>query len=132
MKSMLGFATLAALVLAWTGSTTEVAAAEQHANSGLRGEKSAITDISARRRHHHHWRHARHYRPLYAFHRPFYRPYYRTYPVFTAYRPYRPFYRPYPYYRPVFYGSPYYYNPYYGPRTFVSIGPFSFGFGGYF
>jgi hypothetical protein len=142
MRNSTKVAVLAAVVMLWTGSsTTVVSAAPRNVQSTMRADVSTATDISARRRHYHHFRYVRQYRPAFAFYhrttyRPYYRPYYRSYPAFATYRPfYRPYhrrwYRPwYAYYRPAYY-SPWY-EPYYGPRTFVSIGPFGFGFGGIF
>ena len=144
MRLATGAAVLAAAVVLWTGSSiTPTTAAPRHLPTATKTvDGLSVTDLSARSRHHRHFRHVRHYRPALAFYhrryyRPYYRPYYRHYPVFATYRPfyqpyYRPYYRPwYAYYRPAYYSSAYYY-PYYGRRTFVSIGQFGFGFGAVF
>jgi hypothetical protein len=136
MKTTLWVAAVLASALVSIPGTTPASATEANARVAPNTVRSLATDISARRRHHRHASFVRHYRPVLAFHHryypPRYRAYYRSYPAFATYAPlYRPYwpYRPYRYYRPAYYASPYFYDPYYGPRTYVSIGPFALGLG---
>lgn len=121
-----------AAMLLFSASGVNPAAAATGNQSAMSTHAATSTDLSARR-HHRHYSYVRPYRRAFAYYPRYSRPYYRSYRAFGYYRPvYRPYDRPYygapyAYYRPP-YGWPHC-RPYYGPRTFVSIGPFGFGIG---
>lgn len=146
-KSNLTAALATALLLAGGAGVSAAKAATRTEAKSVTRTALAPTDVSARRRYHR-VVYVRRYRRTVAFYRPHYRvyrayrrfafrPYYRPYRAFAFYQPpYAPYYRPYyapeyAYYRPAYYGWS---NPYSGPSTYVSIGPFGvdFSFGGIF
>jgi hypothetical protein len=147
MKLSIGAAAFGTILVLASGSAispASAAAANTDVKTMTQNSAAGVTDLSSRRRHHghfghvphhRHFAHFRHHRHFGFYHAHYYRHAYRLYRSFGLYRPrpyYGAYYRPaYAYYRPAYayYGPPYYYNPYYGPRTFVSIGPFGFGFG---
>lgn len=154
MRCLTAPAILAATAMLWNVSAVAPAAAESP-NAAMQASSKSRTasepsEFSAQRRHYRRAGHVRYHRRAYAQYRPYHyrayyrphyrayhRPYYRPYRTFSTLGVYRPWYRPYygayyrpaySYYRPLGYGWPYY-NRYYGPRTYVSVGfgPFSFG-----
>jgi len=139
MKTLIGAAAFTAALILSSGNginPASAATAKIESRTASKTIASPATDISSRRRHHRHFAHVRRFHRPFAFYHPHnyrrhYGSYSRPYRAFGFYRPrYRAYYRPaYASYRPAYYGSPYYYNPYYGPRTFVSIGPFGLGIG---
>lgn len=107
-KTMIAIAIGAAALMGGSAANAGSADASKSTTAKPAGEVSRSTDISAQRRHHHHWRH-HHGMHRHHFHRHGY------------YRPYAPrYYNSYGYY-----GRP---HGYYGGGPGVT---FSFGSGGY-
>ena len=145
-------AAVAATLMFWNVSmVAPVSAANLRTTVHAASKSQTASEFSARRRHHRHFGHVRHYRGAFAMYRPYhhyrtyyrpfyssyYRPYYRPYRRYSFYRPwYRPYYTPYygAYYRPAYPSYAYRYGygwPYYGgsgPYESIRFGPFGFSF----